>query len=304
MVVRGDLDEDAEVFFQNVPADEALETLARAYGLSLEKRGNIYSLRPHVEGSPPPKLVSPMSPVPPVPPVAPRAPGPPLPPMPPMPPMPKMGHPGHPSASDDEDTDAEDSADPDEDEGENATPPSDFDDQARPAQGSARPQRPEGPQGPEGRAQVPPSRRALARTGRRSGPATSPSRRTRRSTTRWPTAGACSIKGHVRNDAVAFGGNVQLGPACGGRWRCGRLRRQRGARVRRQGARADPVLWRQVGRPGRDRGHREEVAAGRQAPRLVHLLAAGAVRGLLRAGLRLPHVRPQADEAARVGDPP
>jgi len=33
VVVRGDLDEDAEVYFQNVPADEALETLARAYSL-------------------------------------------------------------------------------------------------------------------------------------------------------------------------------------------------------------------------------------------------------------------------------
>ena len=58
VVVRGDLDEDAEVYFQNVPADEALETLARAYGLSLEKRGNIYTLRPHAEGSPPPKMVA------------------------------------------------------------------------------------------------------------------------------------------------------------------------------------------------------------------------------------------------------
>ncbi|HZJ56182.1 MAG TPA: STN domain-containing protein, partial [Myxococcaceae bacterium] len=65
VVVRGDLDEDAEVFFQNVPADEALETLARAYGLSLERRGNIYTLRPRAEGSPPPKLVAPVPPVPP-----------------------------------------------------------------------------------------------------------------------------------------------------------------------------------------------------------------------------------------------
>jgi hypothetical protein len=65
VVVRGDLDEDAEVYFQNVPADEALETLSRAYGLSLEKRGNIYTLRPHAEGSPPPKMVAPVPPMPP-----------------------------------------------------------------------------------------------------------------------------------------------------------------------------------------------------------------------------------------------
>ena len=37
VVVRGELDEDAELFFQNVPADEALQTLAQAYGLALEK---------------------------------------------------------------------------------------------------------------------------------------------------------------------------------------------------------------------------------------------------------------------------
>ena len=97
VVVRGDLDEDAEVFFQNVPADEALETLARAYGLSLEKRGNIFSLRPHAEGSPPPRMVAPMPPMPPVPPV---------PPVPPMPPM--VAHPGHPPGAD-EDSGDEDS---------------------------------------------------------------------------------------------------------------------------------------------------------------------------------------------------
>ena len=120
-MVRGDLDEDAEVYFQNVPADEALETLSRAYGLSLEKRGNIYTLRPHADGSPPPKLVGPVPPVPPVPT------------MPPMPATPRMGHhPGHPSSSDDEDEADEDSdQDQDEDEAENATPPSDFADKFR-----------------------------------------------------------------------------------------------------------------------------------------------------------------------------
>ena len=117
VVVRGDLDEDAEVFFQNVPADEALETLARAYGLSLEKRGNIYSLRPHAEGSPPPKLVGPMPPMPPVPPVAPV---PPVPPVPPDAAHAEMGHPGHhPRATTRTPTDE---PDPDEDERRDADP--------------------------------------------------------------------------------------------------------------------------------------------------------------------------------------
>jgi hypothetical protein len=111
-VVRGDLDEDAEVYFQNVPADDALETLARAYGLSLEKRGNIYTLRPHADGSPPPKMVGPVLPF----------------------PRPAHAadardaadghHTGHPPSSDDRDEADEDSdQDQDEEEAENATPP-------------------------------------------------------------------------------------------------------------------------------------------------------------------------------------
>ncbi len=201
VVVRGDLDEDAEVFFQNVPADEALETLARAYSLSLEKRGNIYTLRPHQEGSPPPKLVAPIPPVPP------------LPPVPPMPSMPRIGssHPGHPSASADEDGDEEDEADQedqDEDaEAENATPPSDLQDKLGPlkdlrdlkdlkdlkdmlkfhprAGGSDRQTVGTGNVRVEEDQEVDD---AVA------------------------YGGSLLIKGHVRNDAVSFGGNVHLGP--------------------------------------------------------------------------------------------
>jgi hypothetical protein len=200
VVVRGDLDEDAEVFFQNVPADEALETLARAYGLSLEKRGNIYSLRPHAEGSPPPKLVGPM---PPLPPVAPMAPVPPVPPIPPMPPMPQMGHTAPPSDSDE---DSADEADEDADaEDADALPPQlgrlkdlkdlknlkelkdalKFHHRAKGADSSDRQTVGTGNVTVEEDQEVDD---AVA------------------------YGGSLVIKGHVRNDAVAFGGNVQLGP--------------------------------------------------------------------------------------------
>ncbi len=202
MVVRGDLDEDAEVFFQNVPADEALETLARAYGLSLEKRGNIYSLRPHAEGSPPPKLVGPM---PPLPPVAPMAPVPPVPPVPPMPPMPHMGHSAPPSDSD------EDSADePDEDsdaEDADALPPQSLEEKLGRLKGLK---------------DLKELKDAL-KFHRRAKGADSSDRQTvgtgnvtveedQEVDDAVAYGGSLLIKGHVRNDAVAFGGNVQLGP--------------------------------------------------------------------------------------------
>jgi len=94
VVVRGDLDEEAEVYFQSVPADEALETLAKAYGLTLDRHGAIFTLRPHLDGNPP-RMVAPLPPLPPVPPV------PAVPPIPPVPPMPQMhGHAGHSQADD------------------------------------------------------------------------------------------------------------------------------------------------------------------------------------------------------------
>ncbi len=197
VVVRGDLDEDAEVFFQNVPADEALETLARAYGLSLERRGKIYTLRPHEQGSPPPKLVAPIPPVPPMPPMA------------PLPPMPRMGHPDHPSSSDDEDADAEEEADSDqdqdEDEAENATPPSDD------------------LQDKLGRLKDLRDLKDLKdvfKFHHRGGGSDRQTVGTGNVTVEEDQevddavayGGSLIIKGHVRNDAVAFGGNVQLGP--------------------------------------------------------------------------------------------
>src|SRR5262249_25380526 len=105
VVVRGDLDEEAEVYFQSVPADEALETLAKAYGLTLERHGAIFTLRPHPDGSPP-RMVAPLPPLPPVPPV------PAVPPVPPVPRMPQMhGHPGHQASDEMDDDDDEDEGD-------------------------------------------------------------------------------------------------------------------------------------------------------------------------------------------------
>ena len=103
-----------------------------------------------------------------------------------MPPMPRW-HPGHPS-DDDEDADDEDRTRTDEDDGQNATPPADFADKLgatsrifkdlkdlKDLKDMLKFHRRAGGLGPaDGRA-----------------PATSPSRRTRRSTTRWPTAAAC-----------------------------------------------------------------------------------------------------------------
>jgi hypothetical protein len=228
VVVRGDLDEDAEVFFQNVPADEALETLARAYGLSLERHGNIYTLRPHAEGSPPPKMVAPIPPVPP------------MPPMPPMPSMPRMGHhPGHPSSSDDEDQDEDedsDQEDQDADEAQNATPPSDFADKFRNFKDLKDlrdlkdlkdlkdvlkfHKRSEG------------SDRQTVGTGNVT------VEEDQEVDDAVAYGGSLLIKGRVRNDAVAFGGNVQLGPhaVVGGDAVAfgGNVEREPGAKVRGQ----------------------------------------------------------------------
>jgi hypothetical protein len=100
VVVRGELDEPAELFFQNVPADEALQTLAQAYGLSLEKHGTIYTLRPRGSDGSPPRMIAPIPPIPPTPPT------------PPMPPTsPSLG--GHHDKSDSSD---EDDSDEDVDE--------------------------------------------------------------------------------------------------------------------------------------------------------------------------------------------
>ena len=198
VVVRGDLDEDAEVFFQNVPADEALETLSRAYGLSLEKRGNIYTLRPHAEGSPPPKMVAPVPPVPPIPPP------------PPVPGMPHLGHQHHPSSGDAEDEADEDSDHEDEEEAENATPPSDFADKFRNFKDfkdlKDLKDLKELKDAFKFHKRVEGSDRQTVGTGNVT------VEEDQEVDDAVAYGGSLLIKGRVRNDAVAFGGNVQLGP--------------------------------------------------------------------------------------------
>ncbi len=194
VVVRGDLDEDAEVFFQNVPADEALETLARAYGLSLEKRGNIYSLRPHEEGSPPPNLVAPL---------------PPIPPMPSMPAMPRMPalpqpHAGHPSTDQDPGAAADEDTDTD---GENATPPQDLEDKLRQLKDL---------KNLKDLKELKDILKLHPRAGGSDRQTVGTGNVTVEEDQEVDDAvaygGSLLIKGRVRNDAVAFGGNVQLGP--------------------------------------------------------------------------------------------
>jgi hypothetical protein len=88
VVVRGggEINEAGDFHFENVPAREALDTLAAAYGLVLEQHGSVYTLRPPTgpenaerlmarlrrPGSPPPgPAMAPLPPLPPVPPVPP-----------------------------------------------------------------------------------------------------------------------------------------------------------------------------------------------------------------------------------------
>ena len=197
VVVRGDLDEDAEVYFQNVPADEALETLSRAYGLSLEKRGNIYTLRPHSDGSPPPKMVMPV---------------PPVPPMPPMPAMPRMGHPQHPSSSDDQDQADQDSdqEEQDADEAENATPPSDFADKFKDFKNLKDLKDLKDLKNLKDAFKF--HKRVEGSDKQTVGTGNVTVEEDQEVDDAVAYGGSLLIKGRVRNDAVAFGGNVQLGP--------------------------------------------------------------------------------------------
>ncbi|MGO8970001.1 MAG: polymer-forming cytoskeletal protein [Myxococcaceae bacterium] len=107
VVVRGNFQEAGDFHFENVPAEEALETLAAAYGLTLEHHGSVFTLRP-----PSPAELAQKS--------APRAalaalpPLPPVPPSPPSPPSPSVGSKGQASdeeADSDSDSDSESQAD-------------------------------------------------------------------------------------------------------------------------------------------------------------------------------------------------
>jgi hypothetical protein len=109
VVVRGDLDEAGDFHFENVPAEEALGTLASAYNLILEQHGSVFTLRPltgpeeamqaaqlkHSGGVHPSMM------------------GPPIPPIPPIPPLPNIAAK---AKSSDDDADAEDDSDSDDDD--------------------------------------------------------------------------------------------------------------------------------------------------------------------------------------------
>jgi len=191
VVVRGDLDEEAEVYFQSVPADEALETLAKAYGLSLERHGAIFTLRPHLDGNPP-RMVAPLPPLPPVPPV-PAVP--PIPPIPPVPPMPEMhGHARHSHADEDEMDDDDD----DEDEGDqaDASDEEDSDDAMAHKMGKLK--------------QLLKNHRGNGDDRVSTGDQTVEEDQEVDSVVSY--GGSITVKGRVRQQVVAFGGNVHLGP--------------------------------------------------------------------------------------------
>lgn len=188
VVVRGDLDEEAEVYFQSVPADEALETLAKAYGLTLERHGTIFTLRPHLDGAPP-RMVSPLPPLPPVPPV------PAVPPVPPVPPMPQLhGHSGHhPSMEKDEDED-DDDEDADEGDQADATDDDDADSAVAEKMGKLK--------------QLLRQRDGSDRVS--TGNVTVEEDQEVDSAVSY--GGSVLVNGRVRQQVVAFGGNVHLGP--------------------------------------------------------------------------------------------
>jgi hypothetical protein len=192
VVVRGDLDEEAEVYFQSVPADEALETLSKAYGLTVERHGSIFTLRPHLDGSPP-RMVAPLPPLPPVPPVPPVAP------VPPLPPMPQMhGHPGqHQAAAEDEDQ-ADDDDDEDEGDQAGAADEDDDDSEAAVAQKMGKLK------------QLLKNHRGNGSDRVSTGDQTVEEDQVVDSVVSY--GGSVLVKGRVRRQAVAFGGNVHLGP--------------------------------------------------------------------------------------------
>jgi hypothetical protein len=107
VVVRGGLQEPGDFHFENVPAQEALATLAAAYNLVLEQHGTVFTLRPltgaeqvvQIKKTEARAQLSPLPPIPPVPPV---------PPIPSMAPKAKDSDEDGDSEADDEETESDD----------------------------------------------------------------------------------------------------------------------------------------------------------------------------------------------------
>ena len=112
VVVRGNLQETGDFHFENVPAQEALETLATAYGLVLEQHGSVFTVRPPTAAEAAkkqsaPRAVLALPPMPPLPPSSPRAPA-----------APSVS--SKDQSSDDDDGDSEDDADDEKDAAKDA----------------------------------------------------------------------------------------------------------------------------------------------------------------------------------------
>jgi hypothetical protein len=119
VVVRGEaMAEEGDFHFENVPAQEALSTLASAYNLILEQHGSVFTLRPLTGAEQAAQVSKTMRSVGPDVAFAPRAVGPsvafaPVPPIPPIPPIPSFAPKAQASdededSADDSDNDAED----------------------------------------------------------------------------------------------------------------------------------------------------------------------------------------------------
>lgn len=72
LVATGDLNEVAVIHLKDISAEEALGSVAAAYGLELTQKGSLWIIKPSVMGAVPPiPPIPPLAPVPPVPPVPP-----------------------------------------------------------------------------------------------------------------------------------------------------------------------------------------------------------------------------------------
>ncbi len=82
LVATGSLNEEAVIHLENISPEEALTSVAEAYGLTLTHKGSLWVIKADAAPSSPFRTFA--APQPPIPPVPPMAPVPPMPPMPPV----------------------------------------------------------------------------------------------------------------------------------------------------------------------------------------------------------------------------
>jgi hypothetical protein len=176
LVAVGNLDIPAQVVLHDVTPEQALDTIARAYHLTINKDGNIWTIAaPGVLAPPPPAAPQ----------IAPQAPPPNAPALAPPAPQAKV-------SEDDDDKDEDSNKDQDDDQ-EQAAPNA----QVTPPGMPALPMPPRPPRFSPG-------------AGLPTGPQFVAEDQTVDSVVSY--GGPVKVDGHVTGDAVSFGGNVELGP--------------------------------------------------------------------------------------------